>query len=780
MNELTGLTRKIKRKLKKRTIMKRNLIILFLSAYSLSAIAANHMASDRISDIRNTKHNFASDDVIELPNGTRNVKAATENRVCVFCHTPHGDPAKVGEKKHFLWNRTDSSATYTNYASSSLDVTIGSLGKGSKMCLSCHDGTVAIGQVDMIGSKQNTTITMSGDNVSGGILVAGTDGRTSNLGTDLSNDHPIGFIYNKAKADADGELADPDAESYIGVRVGAGVANTNQALVDGGQTAGSDNPTTAKTRIAVPLEAAADASSGPFIKVAADGSMECTSCHDAHIRSTDNTENIKFLRLHRFQKTDPVDGPFAINSDINCLACHKKKGWAGSAHASETVADNVINADETSAREFPSDTPVWQASCLSCHDTHTVSGAEHLLLKNDSTGLSSDIEQTCYQCHGNATILAAGSEAVNIEAAAIANAHGSTAVLADNQNKHDIQDGDFTELATNLKDANRHATCTDCHNPHRTQHYTKYDVTDTTDADNTSALHKHEDGIIHSNIASGALSGTTGVEPDFSSMTTTFNPYDNNTGITFTELKGDASAATPVTKEYQVCLKCHSEYGATVGNPDTAGNSLNIALEFSPLAKSYHPVINSRNDNPNADKATVSAAADSSYVSPFDQASAGGVQTLYCSDCHSNDDQTGAKGPHGSSVSKLLTANGDALCANCHDSDQYQSDTGAVSLNSGFSCIAPAADCTATTGLSSYRNNLHLLHAKQTGVDNVCSDCHVKIPHGWRNKALLANLGDPDLEGLQARYYPNAKITINNMAASGAWQKADCTAAGCH
>ncbi|VAX15466.1 Cytochrome c family protein, partial [hydrothermal vent metagenome] len=36
----------------------------------------------RINDVRNTKHNLSV-------SGPGTVKASTETRVCVFCHTPH-------------------------------------------------------------------------------------------------------------------------------------------------------------------------------------------------------------------------------------------------------------------------------------------------------------------------------------------------------------------------------------------------------------------------------------------------------------------------------------------------------------------------------------------------------------------------------------------------------------------------------------------------------------------------------------------------------------------
>jgi predicted CXXCH cytochrome family protein len=85
------------------------------------------------------------------------------------------------------------------YSSNTLDATINSPSDfGSKLCLSCHDGTVAI---DSYGG------------------VTGTDFMTgpSMLGTDLSNDHPVSFTYNTTLANTDGGLKDPaTANSGLG------------------------------------------------------------------------------------------------------------------------------------------------------------------------------------------------------------------------------------------------------------------------------------------------------------------------------------------------------------------------------------------------------------------------------------------------------------------------------------------------------------------------------------------------------------------------------------
>ena len=95
---------------------------------------------------------------------------------CSFCHTPHG--AISGTP---LWNHALSETTYRIYQSSSLAANLSQPTGSSKLCLSCHDGTVAL------------TRTIRG----------GTDGAyirpgSANLGTDLSDDHPISFVYSLA------------------------------------------------------------------------------------------------------------------------------------------------------------------------------------------------------------------------------------------------------------------------------------------------------------------------------------------------------------------------------------------------------------------------------------------------------------------------------------------------------------------------------------------------------------------------------------------------------
>ncbi len=102
------------------------------------------LSSDRVeaqtspapSDMAHTKHNLSV-------SGPGPIRALTETRICVFCHTPH-NAAPLSP----LWNKALDPQAYTVYASPTLKA--GPLAQPSgptKLCLSCHDGTIAMGAV---------------------------------------------------------------------------------------------------------------------------------------------------------------------------------------------------------------------------------------------------------------------------------------------------------------------------------------------------------------------------------------------------------------------------------------------------------------------------------------------------------------------------------------------------------------------------------------------------------------------------------------------------------
>ncbi|MDH5570903.1 MAG: hypothetical protein OEY89_03995, partial [Gammaproteobacteria bacterium] len=95
--------------------------------------------------IVNTRHNLST-------SGIGTIKATDEQEVCVFCHTPHNsDPVAP------LWNRNSSGSTYLPYSSSTVVGSPGQPTGASMLCLSCHDGTIALGEI----LSRNTDITLN-------------------------------------------------------------------------------------------------------------------------------------------------------------------------------------------------------------------------------------------------------------------------------------------------------------------------------------------------------------------------------------------------------------------------------------------------------------------------------------------------------------------------------------------------------------------------------------------------------------------------------------------
>ena len=117
-------------------------------------------------------------------------KAYTGGQICVTCHTPHGSDTSVVEAP--LWNHGVTTKSFTVYSSLTLNATVGQPDGVSKLCLSCHDGTIGIDNFGRFPTN-NDRLT--------GAKAIGAD--------ELNNDHPISFTFDTALATADGALFDP-------------------------------------------------------------------------------------------------------------------------------------------------------------------------------------------------------------------------------------------------------------------------------------------------------------------------------------------------------------------------------------------------------------------------------------------------------------------------------------------------------------------------------------------------------------------------------------------
>ncbi|MCM0083746.1 cytochrome C [Geomonas sp. Red32] len=120
-------------------------------------------------------------------------------RVCVFCHTPHHAQSSDGGYNLPLWNHDiPDVTTYTPYAwatpmnSNNGEFTITDpLAGPSRLCMSCHDGAVAVDEHNSAFGKDASQATTSIANVT---TYTNQQGRGA-LGKDLTQTHPIGFDY---------------------------------------------------------------------------------------------------------------------------------------------------------------------------------------------------------------------------------------------------------------------------------------------------------------------------------------------------------------------------------------------------------------------------------------------------------------------------------------------------------------------------------------------------------------------------------------------------------
>jgi len=203
--------------------MKKLMIMLCITTLALCAVPAFAGPGD---GIVGSKHDM---NIVSIPDG--------QLRVCAFCHTPHHALDDAAADYMPLWSHEMTAQTFTPYDSVTLDAAVTDPMAGpSRLCMSCHDGAIAVDQhYGMAGTDLKT-----GDGW--GNIAVGSGG-------DLTNDHPIGFDYT-AVAAADDEIR-PETD-----------ATTNPAI--------------------------------PLISdLLWDGTiMTCSSCHDVH--NTDNND-VDFL-----------------------------------------------------------------------------------------------------------------------------------------------------------------------------------------------------------------------------------------------------------------------------------------------------------------------------------------------------------------------------------------------------------------------------------------------------------------------------------------------------
>ncbi len=169
--------------------------------------------------VSNTKHDLSA-------SGPGTIKAQAVSEKCVFCHTPHATT-----DVYPLWNRNLSTATYTVLpAAQPTDTRLTSPGQpdgSSKLCLSCHDGTVAIGlllNTPGRGTTYPTAISMLGvsgvtpECPAGGCIPTTAGGY---IGTDLTNKHLVSIEFDQGLVDQKNNVQCPSGKVSTGLQLPA-------------------------------------------------------------------------------------------------------------------------------------------------------------------------------------------------------------------------------------------------------------------------------------------------------------------------------------------------------------------------------------------------------------------------------------------------------------------------------------------------------------------------------------------------------------------------------
>lgn len=238
--------------------------------------------------IKNSKHNLSNW-------GPGPIKASgtgqRDTEVCIFCHAPHNADSTQAP----LWSHADQDASVTFQMASTANVSPNRIGSWadatptgiSKKCLSCHDGTVAIGAlangavIAVINASGGAGDTLAGERTQGGGLTSGDYGF---IGRDLRGGHVISFKYEAFQEAIDS-------------------SGTNYKIWDSEITTADKN--------------------SMFDR---DGKMQCHTCHDPHNDwCNDSNKNVGSDPLWR-KACDDGSGTKTGTPNSNatvCVICHK-------------------------------------------------------------------------------------------------------------------------------------------------------------------------------------------------------------------------------------------------------------------------------------------------------------------------------------------------------------------------------------------------------------------------------------------------------------------------
>lgn len=375
-----------------------------------AGLAPSAVASGNKTAILNSKHDFRA-------SSTAVIRSVSGQDPCVFCHTPHN--ANPGT---YLWNQKLSTANSSVYSSTTLQANVTAIQPQdtSKLCLSCHDGTIALGDTvndGLIAFLQGAGYTLPTSSPSN---LAGNKAFT--------DDHPFGFIPVVGN-----EIQNPPSGDPVHLDAGGKVQCST---------------------CHEPHQEYIDPTVGKFLKKSNQSSGVCLTCHvklgwssSAHRLPPDPSEDARYTSLqgahagyvgvsknacescHRPHSPQTGQRLVKFQEESTCYQCHDGSVVSANVKAEflaktyihpVNVTPSVHDASESpSSALFPlpetASGAARHAECVDCHNSHfannstaqppQVSGA--LLgtrghsVSNSFVPQSANEFEVCFKCHAD-------------------------------------------------------------------------------------------------------------------------------------------------------------------------------------------------------------------------------------------------------------------------------------------------------------------------------------------------------------------------------------------
>lgn len=318
-----------------------------------SALVASVAGASGAGRVAGSRHDLSA-------SGPGPYRAVSESNPCVFCHISH-------QSGPGLTNRPEIGTGHRPYESSTMSARAGAPTGASRLCLSCHDGTIAPGRT------RTRKIAMSGGDA------PIPKGRRSNLGTDLRGSHPVSFRPapgrgvdaprrgDAVKLDRGGELqctschdphaewGDPEVGKFLVKPSGDSALCTS--CHSGAGRGGTSSHATSQATFTPP--------GAP--KPTTLARAGCAACHPSHGADPRG-------RLLR---------PEGASDDAECLRCHSggvarhdvaREIAKASGHASRGRGEHDSGEGAgRGGRQLPEASPgtARHVACADCHDPHS-------------------------------------------------------------------------------------------------------------------------------------------------------------------------------------------------------------------------------------------------------------------------------------------------------------------------------------------------------------------------------------------------------------------------